>query len=666
MTRPACSRADLDTLKTFDRARIFDIFGSFEDRDLSDDAFILRTAALLDPDAVSGLPEAITRQDTASILDTVYHTCVQAVPDQNVRPLSDEERQQAEDLLVHRFRFYDETHQLPLDIDWDYNPGTAHWSHDLNRFSYLAPLTRAYLATEDARFSRKAVDLILDWIAKCDIGQAFIGTPYVFGSYLNEAIHCEAWATCLHLLLPHGQVKSIELLRILKSLHDQIAYMAVVTNGHAGNWPTIGCRGILSTLAALPIFRDTVAYTDYAIRALSDQIDEQVLPDGVQDELTPHYHWCVINMLVGAVRAARRMGRDLEPQTLDVLRRMVHYARQTVVPDHSAQVAFNDSDPAVVPQLPDNLTDTDLGDFLSPSEVLGPELFPYAGVAFLRQPQNAGDLYLAFDGGPYGRAHQHEDKLGFWLFAYGRSFLVDPGRHLYDWSEASYLDYLKSTRAHSTILIDHQGQHSQGRPDTWVPEAPEPVVWSIDDREMRAAAVYDLGYGEENAIHVIHRREFVFVKERFWVIFDHVEGEGVRHVESRFQFAPGDLQVDGVRAYTCYDDANLLLWALPSSPYDDTHVECGRENPRGGWYSKRYGLIEPAPCLSLAATVPLPFSAATFLFPYRGAVMPDVTFAQDEDAVIVMCDEVGEVRVEPIRGPQERPSVLALGEETGK
>jgi len=520
----------------------------------------------------------------------------------------------------------------------------------LNRFSYLAVLTRAHLETEDTRYSRKAIGLILDWIDTCDIGKAFVGTPYMFGSYLNEAIHCEAWVNCLRQLQPHGQVQPIELLRILKSLHEQVAYLAIVTNGHGGNWPTVGCRGMLATLAAFPVLRDTQAYTDYAIRALGEQIDEQILPDGVQDELTPHYHWCVGSMLIGAAGYGRLLGRDLEPRTIETLRKMVHYTQQTIVPDSSAQVAFNDSDPAAVPNLANNLTGASLLDFLSPANALGPELFPYAGVAFLRQPQEHGDLYLAFDGGPFGRGHQHEDKLGFWLFAYGRNFLVDPGRHLYDWSETSYLNYLKSTRAHSTIMIDHQNQHSQGRPDTWIPKSPVPIPWSVKKHEIRAAACYDLGYGVENTIAVTHHREIVFIHERFWIIFDYVDGDGDHYIESRFQFAPGELRLDGTQAYTHFDYANLLLWTIPTVPYADIHVECGQESPRGGWYSKRHALIEPAPCLSLSLFTPLPFTTATLLFPYQGQKKPDISFHRDDTGVVVSCDKTGQVRISAEHG----------------
>ena len=638
------TRRDLEELKTYGRTAIFAALGSFEDCGLSDEDFIVRAAGLLDPDRVPGLSEV--RDDPFAILEAVYDACGErGTVGEKPLAAAPHHRQQAEDVLAHRFQFYGEVHQLPEEIDWDHNPGTGHWGHDLNRFSYLDTLLRVYVDRGDPRFSRKAVALILDWIAKCDFGRAFVGTPYVFGSYLNQAIHCEAWAHCLRGLLPRGHVQPVELLRVLKSLHDQLAYLKIVTDGHAGNWPTIGCRGMLATLAALPVFRDTEYFARYCVACLAVQIDEQVLPDGVQDELTPHYHWVVINNLLSAVRSVRALNMRLEARTLNALRKMVHYAQQTIVPDRNAQVAFNDSDPISVPDPTGAVGQVGLEDLLLPPDRLGPERFRYAGVAFLRQRQDQGDLYLAFDGGPFGRGHQHEDKLGMWLFAYGRSFLVDPGRHLYDTSAASYRAFLCSTCAHSTLLIDGQGQHSRGRPDTWIAAEPVPLHWRAGEGEIRAAAAYDLGYGKENAIDVVHHREIVFLQERLWIVFDRVDGEGEHRVESRFQFAPCELHLEESRVHTGWEDANLLLWSLPSAPYTDVHVEEGQETPRGGWYSARYGLLEPAPCLSLTAQADPPFFAATLLYPYRGSTRPDISFSLEGHAVVVETEEPGEVRV---------------------
>lgn len=652
--RPLLSRADLPRLKRLDRAGVFAALGSFDDRGLPEDQFVLAAVALLDPARVPGLAEARAAQDPRKAAEAVAAACKAGRP-APPKPEPDPAVLAAADaLLANRFTFYGETHPLPAAIDWDANPGTAHWGHDLNRFTYLEPLTQAYLATADARYARKAVGLILDWIDKSDPRRCFAGSPYAWGSYLNNAIHCAAWSRCLAALLPAGQVTPVELLRVLKSQHDQLAYLEVVTNGHAGNWPTIGCHGMLEVLAAFPVFRDTHRFVGYCARALKSQIAAQVLPDGVQDELTPHYHRVVVRNLLSAAGSLRTLKRDLDPATMATLRRMVHYVQQTAVPDGSRQVAFNDSDPGAPGDLRKPLAALGLQALLSPPHELGPEVFPYAGVAFLRQRQDRGDLYLAFDAGPYGRAHQHEDRLGFWLFAYGRSFLVDPGRHLYDHSAKSFYDYLKSTAAHSTLRVDGQDQNSRGRRDTWIARRPLDLGWQARDGELRASGVYDLGYGKDNKIAVVHRREIVFVRERCWVVFDAAEGAGEHGIESRFQFAPGDLRLEGTTARTTFDDANLLLRAAPLVPFADVHVEKGREKPRGGWYSDGYGKIEPAPALSMSVRATLPWRSATLLLPYRGKQPPDVAFTFDGRQAVIRSAEIGDVRV---------PTTLAEGRQ---
>ncbi len=644
--RPLLSRSDLGRLRTLDRAEVFHTLGSFDDRDLSDETFTRKAVRLLDSQRVPGLAEACAVGDWDLALDAVYRACRAGAPAPTKLEISREKLAEAKGLLDNRFSFYNEKHQLPPVINWDDNPGTKHWGHDLNRFAYLYPLAQAYQATGDSRYSRKAADLILDWIAKNDVSQCFRGSPYVWGSYLNNAIHCSRWSRCLQIVIAHEQITPIELLRVLKSLHDQLAYLEIVTNGHSGNWPTIGCSCILSTLVDLPILRDTDRFADYAARTMTQQINDQVLPDGVQDELTPHYHRVVVHNLLTTVRALRALDRELDPTLRSTLGKMVHYVQQTTVPDGSKQVAFNDSYPGSPGDIRNQLTDLGLQNLLSPKDRLGPEVFPYAGVALLRQPLDQGDLYLAFDAGPFGRGHQHEDRLGFWLFAYGRNLLVDPGRHLYDWSGRSYYQYLRSTAAHSTIRIDGQEQHSAGRRDTWIARQPLDLNWREGDQEIRASGVYDLGYGKQNQIAVVHRREIVFVQQRCWVVFDVITGEGEHSIESRFQFAPGTIQVDGTSAHTTYKDSNLMLKSAAAPGYTEVRVEQGQETPRGGWYSDSYGQIEPAPGLSMSIRAQLPWRGATLLFPYRGVSVPDPSFAFAGGIAHIQHPDLGSISVE--------------------
>jgi hypothetical protein len=643
MMTQSYTRADLALLKTFTKAQVYEALRSFDAAGMDENIFGLHLAGLLDGQKVPGLGTARGVGDGNGVLRCLYAACLAMEPVGAPKPsasASAEQIQSANEILAHKFTFYTEAHQLPEVIDWDFNPGTAHWGHDLNRFTYLGPLTAAYLATQEERYARKAVGLILDWIAKADFARMFTGTRYVFGSYLNNALHISIWARTVRALLPHGVITPLELGVIVKSLHDQCAYLQIVTAGHAGNWPTIGMRGLLPVVSAFPL-RDTQVFADYAVRLLHEQIADQVLPDGVQDELTSHYHAVVIANLLDCIPALNRLGKSLTPQTLETFGKMLRYWQAAVTPGGKTQIATNDSDPVVVEKYWETAKSLGFGHLCADPEEIGPALYDYAGMAFLRQRAGDGDLYLAFDMGPYGRSHQHEDKLSFMLHAYGRDLIVDPGRHLYDNSAVSFRAHFKHTRAHSTILIDDLGQNSAAHRETWISRKPCAVGWSTTPTLTRASGVYDLGYGPECQVKAVHRREIVFVDQRFWLVFDRVEApapgsapasgsDGEHVVDLRFQYGPGVVKAErfgeGARAVTGFEDANLLLLALPSAGFESVEVYCGQKEPREGWYSPVYGQLEPAPNLSLKARCVLPFECVTLLWPQRGSARADVRF----------------------------------------
>ena len=67
-SRPVYSRSDLGTLKTFRRYQILEAFGSFDDRVLDAEAFVLHAAELLDPESVPGLADAQKDEDADAVL----------------------------------------------------------------------------------------------------------------------------------------------------------------------------------------------------------------------------------------------------------------------------------------------------------------------------------------------------------------------------------------------------------------------------------------------------------------------------------------------------------------------------------------------------------------------------------------------------------------------
>ena len=566
--------------------------------------------------------------------------------------LSDAELRAADDCLGNVFDFHGERHFVGEEIDWDHNPGSDHWVHDLNRFSYLDALARASLATDDGRYARKAAALVVDWVGKNDVCRSWFWRPEVdmtdvangaWRSYLNITIHLQRWAELLEELVRYWT--PLELLGVIKSIHDQLGYLELIIPTATNNWIVIGAGGMMLTAVRLPELRDRQRFIDYAWERALAEADRQVLPDGVQFELTQGYHGVVERRFVDMMAVCREAGLDVPEKLESVTARMLDYTMQTITPD-GLQVAFNDTDPAggagACARLaqegmrrgrPDWLYVGTRGQDGEPPAQLS-QAFEYGGVYIMRTGWGPEATLLAFDGGPWGYSHQHDDRLSFWLTALGRSFLLDPGRYLYDSNNPfSGQQYLNTTRAHSTITVDGEGQA-----DRYFRESREPRekltdnTWIVEDEFQRVAGSHKLGYGEGGRIRVVHRRSITFWPPDVILVLDCLMGDGEHDVCSRLQFRPGAVQSTAGVWHTTCPDANLAVLPMMAAPFDAS-VAVGQLNPTAGWYSEKVNHIEPSPTLTVRAKTMLPLRGGFLIVPFRGRELPDLTFSLDGNSV---------------------------------
>jgi hypothetical protein len=376
----------------------------------------------------------------------------------------------------------------------------------------------------------------------------------------------------------------------------------------------------------------------------------EVLPDGMQFELTQGYHVCVLRLLLNSAEVSRAAGITVPGHIEDVTARMLDYIMQMITPDGRA-VAFNDSDPGAGRGFramleregrsrgrDDWLYVGTQGEEGAPPDVLS-QAFEHGGVYVMRTGWDRDDTFLAFDGGPWGYSHQHDDRLAFQLSGLGRAVLIDPGRYLYDWSNPYSKDaYLATTRAHSTITIDGEGQADRYFPETHEPkEKLDGNTWVVNDEFQRVAGSHRLGYGEDGRIRVEHRRSITFWPPHVLLVLDRLTGAGEHEVHSRLQFFPGDVIEDAGAWHTTYDDANLAVLPLVEGEFDVT-VEKGRLDPTSGWYSERVNRIEPSPTLVVHACAALPLRAAFLMVLYRGTAPPELACGFDGDAVRLSVD----------------------------
>jgi hypothetical protein len=191
---------------------------------------------------------------------------------------------------------------------------------------------------------------------------------------------------------------------------------------------------------------------------------------------------------------------------------------------------------------------------------------------------------------------------------------VDAGTYGYT-AEPEWRDFFRSTAAHSTVMVDGVGQATPAAPFKWRTRPQARLArWLSTDAFDFADAAHD-GY-RRLPDPVRHRRRVLFVKPRYWLMIDDLDGAAEHTVELRFQFAPIDVRVDA-RLWTrarVARRAGLMLRPFATVPLKG-EIHEGETEPRRGWIAPDYGRRRPAPLVMYSTVTRLPLRIVTLLWP---------------------------------------------------
>jgi hypothetical protein len=209
--------------------------------------------------------------------------------------------------------------------------------------------------------------------------------------------------------------------------------------------------------------------------------------------------------------------------------------------------------------------------------------------------------------------HGHADLLSIQCSVYGEPCLVDPGTYCYT-ADPDWRNFFRSTAAHSTVMVDGEGQATPAGPFAWKMRPRARLRRRISEE------AFDLADADHDAFcrlsdPVTHRRRVIFVKQRYWLIVDDLMGIEEHHVELRFQFAPIHLKVEApwVRAQMA-NGSGLLIRAFATVPLS-VGIHEGGLAPVQGWFSAAYGQRQPSPVLICSTVSRLPIRIVTLLWP---------------------------------------------------
>jgi hypothetical protein len=540
----------------------------------------------------------------------------------------------SEMILRHEFKNADSIIYMGDRVDFRNNPTNRNeWIWGFNRMGHWVTLLDGYLKTGNEAYSREYNIEVVDWTVR-NPAPSFRLTRVPSWRNLEAGVRMSStWPKTFFGFLssPSFQTQAIQLM--LASMWSHGKHILRFPSGmrFVNNWVIIGSNGLASLGMNFPEFRQAEVWTSTGLQRLSDQLDKQVYPDGMQHELSTSYHIACMHSFEQAYTVAQKTETVVPDNFRTTMEKMFEYimyvstpARE--IPPTNDAHRYNISSWMSIGS--DIFNREDMRFIATNGEAGQPPAqvsvhFPWGGHSVMRSDWGPEAWHLFFDAGPTGVSHQHEDKLNIDVSAFGRDFITDGGKGLY--IPDKWRSYFLSTGSHNTILIDGQGQRRIPMVDTHRAKEAMTNRWITDSKIDFASGTYKNGYGSQH-IPVIHSRYVLFKKKEYWLVLDFLEGDENHQFEAVYHFTPCDIRVNKAdhAVQTLFQDGkNIRLTSSATVPVKVMVIE-GQENPEQGWISHHSGVRTATPSVIFKGEGQLPVQMATVIEPFQNNKRTDV------------------------------------------
>lgn len=406
-------------------------------------------------------------------------------------------------------------------------PVNHEWVWQLNRHGFWAEMGRAYADTGDEAYARAFCRQFTDWLAFTDIPANWNGPGSCYRTIECGIRLMGSWQITFDAFRRAEAVPDVLLLLMLASMHRQTLHLIAHPTG--GNWLMMESNGVYTFSSLFPEWKDAEENRRIAADRLLCELNKQILPDGMHNELSPDYQIVVLNCAVNTERTAQATGHGAElPDSFGALIRKTVRAAMLLSTPALTQPRTNDCYTLLTRRYtgrglrvfgdhPDaeeyRFFDSARKEGRAPAETS--VFLPWAGFCVMRSGWEEDAAYLCFDVGPLGMGHMHEDKLNIILYKGSEELLFDDGGGHYEISP--YRTYGLSAYDHNTCLVDGMGQT---RREPKQSASPIDAHWITTDAYDYAEGTYDDGFGPAITPVASHTRSVRFCKPGFFCVTD--------------------------------------------------------------------------------------------------------------------------------------------------
>lgn len=577
----------------------------------------------------------------------------------------------ADAIVERRFTYRGQEMQFGGPIDWQAKPGgNTDWCWDLNRHHFFVVLGRAYWYSKDERYVQAFASLLEEWL---EANPPAVDGP-AWRSVFEVGVRVANWCWAHALFLPSPVFTASLHKSFLCGFLGLARFLAKNVERHVWNNHLLLEAKALSMCGLLyPELPGAPQWRQQGLKLLGEELERQVLPDGVHSERSSLYHAIIASELLEHLVVLRLSSRgERDPHYCKALVRLVGMTifqaaitrvdgTRPLLGDASrtdehvrfdaplgARLLLEARGIPVAPRGDENLVwllaalglEGELEKLAGASspvaEPRASRAFPSGGYHVLEASRNELPLHMVFDCGPFGDrgvpGHGHADALSIDVAVGSTHCLVDPGMYSAHLG-VRWRNYFRGTSAHNTVVVDGRDQSIlDGVRRVFRPATAQLIDWASCDA-FDVVAGRHLGYTRLRA-PITHQREICFRKPRYWLVVDRLDGQGEHTFELFFHLPPGarvELDVAS-KGFVHRSAAGSGLAVLPvvlegveASCREGVGAEDDGLSPQG-WVAYQSGVKEPSPVVRYARAQQAPAMFANVLVPLTSSrdVVPSV------------------------------------------
>ena len=431
-------------------------------------------------------------------------------------------------------------------MDWEINPTYnqyKEWTWQLSRHHEWRSLGKCYRETGDERYAQAWVDYLMSWCEQAICPEdAPRGATKCWRTIEAGIRMAQSWDYGFYCFYNSPSVNDHVITTFMKSVWEHGYRLRGFAS--VANWLIMEMAGLIHIVMLFPFFVETKDWEAYALMRLENEIDAQIYPDGFQFELSTGYHGCVLGNYNYVISTASAMDYKLPEVIVKNLERGYEMYIKLRRPNgetpnlndgsNAAAKTWSKKAAQYFPEREDFkyfATDGEEGKLPDYTSVA----MPYAGMASMKTGWGKDDMWCFMESAPFGRGHQHEDKLNVLMHAYGKEVLKDSGNYAYDGSDMR--KFVLDTRSHNCAMVDNLSQNRRGK-YKWADEqinVRSDLKWQFTETWDTAEGIYNEGYGPQ-FLDVTHKRNLIFFKKGiegskpFALVIDRfISGDGLEH-----------------------------------------------------------------------------------------------------------------------------------------